>query len=207
MGLGGLSSPVDRSLPGGVGPRDPRRATISPSQAERSSVSLRWHTVCRFHSPSGGSRALQLSQSAEEIADEKPVDDFSSFFSIKEINAKGFKKLTVQPESSQNSKGKGGWKKGKWQVMITRPLETDDKKIDIQFEKGKLIPYALAVWDGSNKEIKGQKSITSWYYLTLEMTTPSTVYIYAIVAIIMAVCIQFWVIARIRRFPPEIPAE
>ncbi|MHC4454391.1 MAG: ethylbenzene dehydrogenase-related protein [Planctomycetota bacterium] len=146
-------------------------------------------------------------EAVEEVPDEKPVDDFKGFVAINEINAKGFKKLTVQPESSQNSKGKGGWKKGKWQVMITRPLETDDKKIDIQFEKGKLIPYALAVWDGSNKEIKGQKSITSWYYLTLEMTTPNTVYIYAIVAIIMAVCVQFWVIARIRRFPPGVQAE
>ena len=143
----------------------------------------------------------------EEIAEEKPVDDFKGFVAIKEMNAKGFRKLTVQPESSQNSKGKSTWKTGKWQVMITRPLETGDEKIDIQFEKGKLIPYALAVWDGSNKEIKGQKSITSWYYLTLEMTTPNTVYIYAVVAIIMAVCIQFWVVARIRRFPPEIPAE
>ncbi len=143
----------------------------------------------------------------EETAEEKPVDDFRGFFAVKEMNAKGFRKLTVQPENSQDSKGKSNWKNGKWRVMITRPLETGDKKIDIQFEKGKLIPYALAVWDGSNKEIKGQKSITSWYYLTLEMTTPNTVYIYAVVAIIMAVCIQFWVVARIRRFPPEIPNE
>jgi hypothetical protein len=123
------------------------------------------------------------------------------------MNAKGFKRLTVQPDKSQNSKGKGHWKNGKWQVMITRPLVTGDKKTDIQFEKGKLIPYALAVWDGSNSEIKGQKSISSWYYLTLEMTTPSSVYIYALVAVIMAVCIQFWVVARIRRFPTEIPSE
>ncbi len=91
--------------------------------------------------------------------------------------------------------------------MITRPLVTGDKKIDIQFETGKLIPYALALWDGSNKEIGGQKSITSWYYLTLEINTPKSVYIYVIIAIIMAVSILFWVIGRIRRFPPEIPAE
>ncbi len=143
----------------------------------------------------------------ETVEEDKPLDDFSGFVTINEMNAKGFRKLTVQPENSQDSKGKSNWSNGKWQVMITRPLETGDKKIDVQFEKGKLIPYALAVWDGSNKEIKGQKSITSWYYLTLEMTTPNTVYIYAVVAIIMAICIQFWVVARIRRFPPEIPTE
>ena len=65
----------------------------------------------------------------------------------------------------------------------------------------------LAVWDGSNKEIGGQKSISSWYYLTLEVTTPKSVYFYVIIAIIMGASIQFWVIGRIRRFPPVIPAE
>ena len=122
------------------------------------------------------------------------------------MNAKGFKRLSVQPDKSQNSKGKSQWKNGKWQVMITRPLVTADKKIDVQFEKGNLIPYALAVWDGSNSEIKGQKSISSWYYLTLEMTTPNSVYIYAIIAVILAISIQLWVVARIRRFPTEIPS-
>ncbi|GAX62460.1 cytochrome c [Candidatus Scalindua japonica] len=167
----------------------------------------------------GGSEAEDEPDEAEseETADEEQEDElvsegsamqeFEGFFSIKEMNAKGFKRLSVQPDASQNSKGKGHWKNGKWQVMITRPLFTRDKKIDVQFEKGKLIPYALAVWDGSNSEIKGQKAISSWYYLTLEMTTPNSVYIYAIVAVIMAICIQFWVVARIRRFPTEIPEE
>ena len=146
-------------------------------------------------------------ESTEEKTTEAPNEKFKGFMAIREMNAKGFKNLSVQPSNSQDSKGKGYWENGKWKVMITRPLVTGDKKIDIQFETGKLIPYALALWDGSNKEIGGQKSITSWYYLTLEITTPKSVYLYVIIAIIMAVSIQFWVIGRIRRFPPEIPAE
>ena len=149
-------------------------------------------------------------EEAEAVQEDEAVaakEEFKGFVKIKEMNAKGFKRLSVQPDSSQNSLGKGHWKNGKWQVMITRPLLTGDKKTDVQFENGKLIPYALAVWDGSNSERKGQKSISSWYYLTLEMTTPSSVYVYAVVAVIMAVCIQFWVVARIRRFPTEIPSE
>jgi DMSO reductase family type II enzyme heme b subunit len=145
--------------------------------------------------------------STEEKTIEAPKEKFKDFMTIRELNAKGFRNLAVQPSNSQNSKGKGYWENGKWKVMITRPLVTGDKKIDIQFETGKLIPYALALWDGSNKEIGGQKSITSWYYLTLEITTPKSVYFYVIIAIIMAVSIQFWVIGRIRRFPLEIPAE
>lgn len=140
-------------------------------------------------------------------ATEAPKEKFKGFMTIREMNAKGFRNLAVQPSGSQDSKGKGYWKDGKWKIMITRPLVTGDKKIDIQFETGKLIPYALAVWDGSNKEIGGQKSISSWYYLTLEVTTPKSVYFYVIIAIIMGASIQFWVIGRIRRFPPVIPAE
>ena len=151
--------------------------------------------------------AVAETEQEEVVVEETAKEEFKGFVAIKEMNAKGFKRLSVQPDKSQNSKGKGHWKNGKWQVMITRPLFTADKKIDVQFEKGKLIPYALAVWDGSNTEIKGQKAISSWYYLTLEMTTPKSVYVYALVAIIMAVCIQFWVVARIRRFPTEIPSK
>ncbi|MFQ5687790.1 MAG: ethylbenzene dehydrogenase-related protein [Candidatus Scalindua sp.] len=149
----------------------------------------------------------QADSTEEEKTTEAHEEKFKDFMTIRELNAKGFKNLAVQPSNSQDSKGKGYWENGTWKVMITRPLVTDDKKIDIQFETGKLIPYALAVWDGSNKEVGGQKSITSWYYLTLEMPTPKSVYLYVIIAIIMAASIQFWVIGRIRRFPPEIPAE
>ena len=142
-------------------------------------------------------------QEGEEVA-EVPKEKFKGFVAINEMSAKGFKNLKMQPSNSQDTKGKGYWKNGKWRIMVTRPLVTDEKKIDIQFEKGKLVPYALAVWDGSNNEIGGQKAISSWYYLTLEMTASKSVYLYVIIAIIMAVSIQFWVIARIRRFPPKV---
>ena len=138
---------------------------------------------------------------------EAPKEKFKGFVAVKEMSAKGFKNLSLQPANSQDSKGKGYWKNGKWRVMVTRPLVTDEKKIDIQFEKGKLIPYALAVWDGSNNESGGQKSISSWYYLVLEITTPRSVYLYVLIAIIMGASIQFWVVARIRRFPPKVPDE
>ena len=147
----------------------------------------------------------------EEVTEVKDAQEakekFKDFATIKEMNAKGFKNFAVQPSDSQDSKGKGYWKNGKWKVMITRPLVTGDKKKDIQFEKGKLIPYALAVWDGSNSEIGGQKSISSWYFLALEKTASKSVYLYVIIALIMGASIQFWVIARIRRFPPKVPDE
>jgi DMSO reductase family type II enzyme heme b subunit len=143
----------------------------------------------------------------EAKQEEVSKEQFKDFVTIKEMNANGFKRIAEQPSNSQDSKGKSYWKNGKWKVMATRPLVTDDKKIDIQFETGKLIPYALAVWDGSNREIGGQKSISSWYYLTLEMTTPKSVYLYVLIAVIMGASILFWVVARVRRFPPQIPDE
>ena len=40
---------------------------------------------------------------------------------------------------------------------MRRPLKTEDAKGDIQFEIGKLIPIAFAVWDGSNSDVLRSK--------------------------------------------------
>ncbi|MDR4496793.1 MAG: ethylbenzene dehydrogenase-related protein [Candidatus Scalindua sp.] len=135
---------------------------------------------------------------------EPPKPKFVGFTNMQEMNAKGFKNVALQPSNSQLTKSMGSWKDGKWKVMVTSPIATNDKKIDIQFENGKLIPYALAVWDGSNSERGGLKSVSSWYYLSLETTTPKSVYFYVVIAIIIGTSIQFWVIGRVRRFPPKV---
>ncbi|NOR65244.1 MAG: c-type cytochrome, partial [Candidatus Scalindua sp.] len=87
-----------------------------------------------------GSGETEVVQEDEGNVEETAKEEFKDFFKIKEMNAKGFKRLSVQPDNSQNSLGKSQWKNGKWQVMITRPLFTADKKTDVQFVKGKLIP-------------------------------------------------------------------
>ncbi|MCF6157911.1 MAG: c-type cytochrome [wastewater metagenome] len=120
-----------------------------------------------------------------------------------ELNAKSFNKISRQPPESQNITGTGVYQNGRWSVVIKRPLKTDDAKNDIQFEVGRLIPIAFAVWDGSNSDVGSQKSVSSWYYVNLEKQVPKTIFAYVLVAIIMGASVELWFIARLRRFPPK----
>lgn len=123
-----------------------------------------------------------------------------------EMNAKGFKNVTMQPPESQNVTGKGVYQNGRWKVLLKRTLKTEDAK-DLQFEIGKLIPAAFAVWDGSNSDVAGQKSISVWYYIMLEKPVPKTVFAYVLIAIVMGASVELWFIARLRRFPPKLEEE
>ncbi|HHT9128347.1 MAG TPA: ethylbenzene dehydrogenase-related protein [Candidatus Wujingus californicus] len=126
---------------------------------------------------------------------------------ISELNAKGFKNITKQAKESQNVTGKGAYHNGRWKVVMKRKLKTEDAKVDIQFEIGKLIPIAFAIWDGSNSDFGGQKSVSSWYYVVLEKAVPKTVFVYVLIAIIMGASIELWFVARLRRFPPKFEEE
>ena len=126
---------------------------------------------------------------------------------VSELNAKGVKNITVQPPESQNVTGKGVYQNGRWKVVFKRSLQTEDAKNDLQFEIGKLIPIAFAIWDGSNSDVAGLKSVSSWYYVILEKPVPKTVFIYVLFAIIMGASIEVWFIARLRRFPPKLEEE
>lgn len=123
---------------------------------------------------------------------------------VVELNAKGFKSIVPQPPESQNVTGKGIYHDGRWKVILKRPLKTEDVKGDIQFEIGKLIPIAFAIWDGSNNDVAGQKSVSSWYYISLEKQVPKTVFVYVLIAIVMGASVQMWFVARLRRFPPKL---
>lgn len=98
---------------------------------------------------------------------------------VEDSNVNGFQKPFVpQPQDGQQVKGVGVWKDGQWKVVMVRPLATSDKN-DIQFEKGKFIPFALNAWDGSNGEHGLAMSVSSWNYILLETPTPAHVYLYA----------------------------
>ncbi len=62
---------------------------------------------------------------------------------------------------------KGSWSEGRWQVVFTRPLATDDSR-DLQFEQGRYIPIAFANWDGWAGQKGGRHTLTTWYWLLLE---------------------------------------
>lgn len=123
---------------------------------------------------------------------------------IYELNAKGFKNVMMQPLESQNVTGKGVYQNGRWRVVLKRSLKTEDVKGDIQFEIGKLIPIAFALWDGSNNDTGARKSVSAWYYIILEKPAPKTIFAYVVLAIVMGASIEMWFIARLRRLPPKL---
>ncbi|HFQ15917.1 MAG TPA: c-type cytochrome, partial [Rhodobacteraceae bacterium] len=68
-------------------------------------------------------------------------------------------------------KANGVWKNGRWQVVMRRPLKTQDTTLDLQFEEGRYIPVAFANWDGVAGDKGSKHSFTSWYWLLLEPQT------------------------------------
>ena len=116
--------------------------------------------------------------------------------SVEETNANGFQQpLKVQPQDAQQAKGKGVWKDGVWLVVMKRLLVTEDKN-DIQFEKGKFIPFALNAWDGSNGEHNLLMSLSTWSYVIMEAPTPIKVYIYTLLGVMIAGLGEFWLIRK-----------
>ncbi|MBI3353637.1 MAG: hypothetical protein HY034_01930, partial [Nitrospirae bacterium] len=119
--------------------------------------------------------------------------------SIEEANAGGFSQpLKVQSPENQAVKGKGIWKDGVWRVVMKRPLKTEDKN-DIQFEKGRFIPMALNVWDGSNGEHNLLMSLSTWNYVILESATPAKVYLYTFFGVAAAIIGEMWLLRRNKR--------
>lgn len=116
--------------------------------------------------------------------------------SVEDANATDFKQPPkVQSPEGQQVKGKGVWKDGVWSVVIKRPLVTTDKN-DIQFEKGKFIPFSLNAWDGSSGEHNLLMSLSSWHYVTLESTTPVRVYVYTFLGVILTGLGELWLVRR-----------
>jgi hypothetical protein len=86
--------------------------------------------------------------------------------SVEDLNAVGFGTLTSQVH--QDVEGKGAWDNDKWSVVIHRALITQDKD-DVQFVPGMETYFTVAVWNGSEGDRDGQKSISlRWSTIKLE---------------------------------------
>ncbi|MEK9629728.1 MAG: ethylbenzene dehydrogenase-related protein [Nitrospinota bacterium] len=82
------------------------------------------------------------------------------FHTVEDLNAEGFSTLTFQ--NQQNVKGTAIWKDNTWRLIFKRRLVNDDMN-DVQFRQSVLM--AVAVWNGSNKELNGQKGLAGWMLL------------------------------------------
>lgn len=92
--------------------------------------------------------------------------------SVEDLNAVGFGSLTAQPLDGQNVSGASGWRDGRWRVVFSRALATDDPN-DARLRRDGSTVIALAVWDGSRGERDGLKSTSTWLSLTFMARAPS----------------------------------
>ncbi|MFQ5853360.1 MAG: ethylbenzene dehydrogenase-related protein, partial [Candidatus Binatia bacterium] len=118
---------------------------------------------------------------------------------VEEANANGPETAPKrQPREGQQAKGKGIWKNGRWKVVVVRPLLTTDKE-DVQFEKGRLIPMAINVWDGGNGEHGLIMSLSPWYYVTLENPVSAMAYMLGLIG---AAAMGLFLVRIHRRYCP-----
>ena len=78
---------------------------------------------------------------------------------VQELVAEGWDSLTPQPESATTAIGT--WKEGRWTVVFSRLLTTDDVN-DYQFKPGEKGQIAFAVWEGGANNRGGRKHWSNW---------------------------------------------
>jgi hypothetical protein len=86
---------------------------------------------------------------------------------VEDIVAGGFGSLTAEPAAQQNIHGFGTWADGKWRVIFSRDIASQETE-DASFEPGKVYSIAFAAWDGDNGERNGEKSTSQWVSFQLE---------------------------------------
>ncbi|MEW6325496.1 MAG: c-type cytochrome [Nitrospirota bacterium] len=119
---------------------------------------------------------------------------------VEELTSKGYKTPAArQPDASQQAAGRGVFTDGVWQVVLKRPLVTEDAANDVQFGPDQLIPVAVHVWDGANGETGLRRTVSSWYFVVLKTGVPAGVFAATGVAVILAAGLEFWLVKRTRR--------
>jgi hypothetical protein len=129
---------------------------------------------------------------------------------VEDLVAGGAGTLTTQPHN--DGVGWAEWTDGKWRTVIGRPMITIDED-DAQFDSGMSTSFAVAVWDGSKREIDGKKAVSTWFNLKVgvspespeakskDPTLPMNIFLFTIsgfIVLLGAAVGTTWVIARRR---------
>ncbi|MBI4592892.1 MAG: c-type cytochrome [Candidatus Rokubacteria bacterium] len=118
---------------------------------------------------------------------------------VKELG-EGFEKPIIeQPGEAQDVSGTGAWADGRWRVVMTRPLVPKDRARDVALEPGRLVPFAIQVWDGSNGEKDLMLSLSSWNFLVLATAPPLAAYVFPVFAVAVVGLAEWWLVRRVRR--------
>ena len=105
---------------------------------------------------------------------------------------RGFREIEEGDAASLGLRGTGRYQKGTWRVVIKRPLSTAEPEAHLQFEEGRFIPVAFAVWDGSNGEAGSKHVMSTWYWLLLKPPSSSRPLIVAFAVVVVLGAGEVW---------------
>src|SRR5574341_142291 len=120
-----------------------------------------------------------------------------------DMNAKGFG--TLKAQEHQDVKAKGVYANGTWKVVFSRNLANEHVNEDVQVKPGEFINIAFAVWDGKKdasgelREKGSQKAVSSWWYFRAEAPPDYSGYLYAAMAVGLALGFQFVLIRKLKK--------
>ena len=87
--------------------------------------------------------------------------------SVEDLIGGGFSTLTTK-EKQGRVQGKALWKDGVWQVVMRRPLVSEEQENEAKLIPGRVQTVSFAVWNGENKERNGQKAVAPWFQLAID---------------------------------------
>ena len=120
-----------------------------------------------------------------------------------DMSAMGFG--TLKAQAHQDVTAKGAFANGTWKVVFSRAMTTEHPDEDMQLKPGEFINIAFAVWDGRKDgagdlvEKGSQKAVSSWWYFRAEAPPDYSGYVYAALAMGVALAFQFVLIRKLRK--------
>ncbi|MEE8400576.1 MAG: ethylbenzene dehydrogenase-related protein [Candidatus Hydrothermarchaeaceae archaeon] len=115
---------------------------------------------------------------------------------IENLVAGGFGTLTTS--NIQNVQGKGIYSDGKWKVVFSRDINTEDEEV-ARFTPNKFQPIAFAVWNGAEGDRDGMKSVSSWYWMVPEGKTNAITFLLPIGAMALVGAGEYFLLKRRKR--------
>jgi mono/diheme cytochrome c family protein len=86
---------------------------------------------------------------------------------VEDLAARGFGTLRARPKIDQKVQSEGVYATGTYHVMFRRSLAPTGAE-SVALEPSSFVPVAFAVWNGSEGDRDGKKSVTVWQDLQLE---------------------------------------
>jgi DMSO reductase family type II enzyme heme b subunit len=120
-----------------------------------------------------------------------------------DMSAMGFG--TLKAQTHQDVKATGRYDNGTWKVVFSRALTTGNTLEDTQLKPGEFTSIAFALWDGKKmdtgqpKEKGSEKAVSSWWYFRAEPPPDYSPYLYAVLAIALAVGFELVLVRRLKK--------